>query len=262
MIAAPRLRTLRGAVAIGLAAAAGIAAAHDTWFRLLRAAPSGEVLLLLGTGNRYPVQEFGVSPEHLRASSCRGGEAAALEAVQTTPKALLLRALPRPPLGCWVQLAPFDIELDPELVRIYLDEIEAPDAVRDAWAAMQTRGVRWKERYTKHARIEIGATQPAPAGLGLDVLLESAAPARAGDELVFRVLRDGEPLAGFAVELVAERGGAGQWLKTDAAGRVRARLATAGAWLLRGTAVRPSPSQPDAWESRFVTLAFEVGEGR
>ncbi len=32
----------------------------------------------------------------------------------------------------------------------------------------------------------------------------------------------------------------------------------AGRWLLRGTDVRPSTQNPDRWESRFVTLAFEV----
>jgi len=32
----------------------------------------------------------------------------------------------------------------------------------------------------------------------------------------------------------------------------------AGRWVLRGTELRLSETEPDVWESRFVTLAFEI----
>jgi hypothetical protein len=32
----------------------------------------------------------------------------------------------------------------------------------------------------------------------------------------------------------------------------------AGRWVLRGTDLAPAAGQPDAWESRFITLAFDV----
>ena len=51
------------------------------------------------------------------------------------------------------------------------------------------------------------------------------------------------------------------WLQTDAQGRVRAQAPSPGRWVLRGTDLRLSATRPDAWESRFVTLAFEVGDG-
>jgi hypothetical protein len=31
-----------------------------------------------------------------------------------------------------------------------------------------------------------------------------------------------------------------------------------GRWLLRGTELRLSQERPDTWDSRFVTLAFDV----
>jgi hypothetical protein len=31
-----------------------------------------------------------------------------------------------------------------------------------------------------------------------------------------------------------------------------------GRWVLRGTDLRTSEREPDSWESRFVTLAFEI----
>jgi hypothetical protein len=165
----------------------------------------------------------------------------------------------------------FDIELAPDKIELYLNEINAPASVREAWAAMQSRGLPWIERFTKHARIELAGDAPPdgpapraePTGMGMDVILDSGLQrVRAGDPLVFQVLRDGTPLAGFAVELRGDRHPDGQWQTTDANGRVRFRAPGPGHWVLRGTDLRLSRTRPGTWESRFVTLAIEVyGEG-
>jgi hypothetical protein len=95
--------------------------------------------------------------------------------------------------------------------------------------------------------------------MGMDVVLQSTAwPLRVGDEATFQVLRDGRPLVGQAVELHGDRSPLGFWRRTDDGGRVRFRLPLAGRWVLRGTDLRVSSDTPDTWESRFVTLAFEV----
>jgi hypothetical protein len=160
---------------------------------------------------------------------------------------------------------PFEIELPADKIGLYLKEINAPRSVHDAWAAMRARGLAWNEHYTKHARIELaapGAAQRAPlpaGGLGMDVLLESGLRRmQVGDELVFQVLRDGRPLADFAVELHGDRSALGFWKRTDGEGRVRFKAPLAGRWVLRGTDLRLSSTVPDTWESRFVTLAFDV----
>jgi len=130
---------------------------------------------------------------------------------------------------------------------------------------MQARGVVWKERYTKHARIElrngsqVSRMQPKAVGMGMDVLLEGGLQAiHPGDPLAFQVLRDGAPLPDFAVELRSDQHRLGIWRKTDAQGRVRIAAPLVGKWVLRGTDLRLSESAPDTWESRFVTLAFEI----
>ena len=38
------------------------------------------------------------------------------------------------------------------------------------------------------------------------------------------------------------------------------RLPLAGRWVLRGTDLRLSSERPDTWDSRFVTLAFDVAD--
>jgi hypothetical protein len=152
-----------------------------------------------------------------------------------------------------VQLAPFEITLAPDKIALYLREVRPPKAMLDLWAERQARGLPWRERYTKHARIArpgAGAAAAQPSGMGLDVLVESTSP------FVFRVLRAGQPFAGFAVELRHEDSPLGVWRRTDEQGRFSFAAPLPGRWLLRGVDLQPGAG--DSWDSRFVTLAFEA----
>jgi hypothetical protein len=262
---AHRLRLL--ALAGALAAAGTGVFAHDTWFAPRASSNPPEVALMLGTGNHFPLYESGVGFEYLVRSGCRsaaqGGKPIALHRVDDAPTALWLRAPARndQALSCWAQLQPFEVQLAPDKIAIYLKDIQASPQVRQQWAQMSARGVPWKERYTKHARIELrpDAGAALPVDMAMDVLLESPQrPLQQGQELQFRVLRDGQPLPDFAVEMRNEGSPLGLWRKTDAQGRVSIVAPLPGRWVLRGTDLRLSDSEPDLWVSRFVTLAFDV----
>lgn len=261
------LRHLRLAtLACALATAGSCAWAHDTWFAPRASKKPGEVALMLGTGNQFPLHESGVGFEYLLRSGCRHGaqgRPTPLQHVGDAPTALWLRVPARADqaLSCWAQLSPFEVQLAPDKIPIYLKDIQASPAVRQQWAEMNARGLPWRERYTKHARIELapdaGAAQPVD--MAMDVLLESPQrPLQQGQTLQFRVLRDGQPLPDFAVELRNERSPLGLWRKTDAQGRASVVAPLPGRWVLRGVDLRLSESEPDLWVSRFVTLAFEV----
>jgi hypothetical protein len=79
-----------------------------------------------------------------------------------------------------------------------------------------------------------------------------------GDEMRFRLWRGAAPLAGLAVQLRGPAGEEGAWTRSDEQGRVRLTAPPPGRWVLRGTEIRPDPGDRDAWESDFLTLAFEV----
>lgn len=274
------------AVALAGGGTVGVAQAHDSWFRVLPPTDRGQLVLALGTGNQYPDYDTPVLAAQVQGSGClgRGVRETPLRPGAETLWSTLAEALKGPPwlvlrtgrpvsaavaVRCWAQLVPIDIDLDDATVEVYLAEIGATPALRQRWAALRAQGVRWRERYVKHARIEIdgdGVTEVVPEaidGLGLDVLTETTArPLRAGQRLRWQLRRDGRPLPGLPVELRSASGGHSLWLTSDAEGRVEAILPGPGRWLLRGTDVRPDAADPQRWDSRFVTLAFEVQAAR
>ncbi|MFT3954492.1 MAG: DUF4198 domain-containing protein [Piscinibacter sp.] len=250
---------------VAVLAVAGPATAHDTWFQPVDAASAGARTLALGTGNQFPRQETAIGAEYLVTAACRGaaGGPQPLQPLQTTEHALLLRTPPAGEgLSCWAQSQPFEITLAPAIVDVYLKEIAAPPAVRAAWAEMKSRGIAWTERYAKHARIELPGALPrevAASGMALDARpLGEVGSWRVGGLARFELLRDGRPLADFAVEFRHERAPVGLWRRSDAQGVVEMRLPLPGRWVLRGTELRAVPEVPGRWDSRFVTLAFEV----
>ncbi len=236
-----RLST-RLSAAVLLAASVAGAAAHDTWFEPLPSTAAGHAGVR--ARHRQPLPDCTSSRSATNTSSpaaaaATGATAAPLAHVEDRPVVLVVRSAtplnPRAALTCWAQLAPFDVEVPPDKIELYLREIQASPALREIWAAMKARGLPWRERYTKHARIEFGGAGPrTPLAIGMDVLLDSPRwPVRAGDALGFQVLRNGAPLANLPVELVSEHSALGIWRKTDAEGRVRVTAPLAGRWLLR-----------------------------
>jgi len=264
----------RAALFAALCLAASHGWGHDSWLSPARgASPPGQVVLELATGNRYPLQEFSQSAASVAQARCTDGAVTTpLRPLAEQPKWLDLAAnLPKAgaqALSCWAELGAAEIEIQPRLVQVYFADIHTPAANRQAWAALQERGLPWRETYRKFARIELAqdADVPAarlaaarrPAGLDLEIVVLGDNPIAVGQPLAFQVLRDGRPLAGFAVELVSERSPLGIWRETDVNGMLHHTLPFAGRWLLRGTDLRLSARRADTWESRFVTLAIDA----
>jgi len=244
--------------------------AHDTWLAPNRSAvsPGGTVALDLTSGMAFPRLEFAVQASRVvRASVRLAGKTAAIQARKAGSKALRLTArLPKAGVATlWVELAPKALELTPEKVAEYLDEIGASPEIRRTWQDGGA-GRRWREVYAKHAKSYVRVGEPGsdrswaePCGMALEIVPEADPTAlRAGDALPVRVLRDGKPFPSFPLGLVHEGDATGTLQTTDSDGRATLRLGKAGRWLVRGTDLRKSAKPGTEWESDFATVTLEV----
>jgi len=246
----------------GLVFTGGAAAAHDTWFQPMPAG-RGEVMLSLGTGTRFPAYELAVDTQYFARSGCRVGSGGTrpIGAARYFDDHTLLRvpATDAAALTCWVQLDAFDIELPPDKIEIYFNEIRPGAEVQKAWAVLAARGIPFREHYVKSARVDGPESPPLPTGNAMDVLRTAPAGAlRAGGEATFRMLREGRPLADFPVQLIHAVSRFSLWVRTDAQGELRVRFALPGTWLLRGTDLHLSPTDPERFASQFIAYTFDV----
>jgi uncharacterized GH25 family protein len=247
------------------------ARAHDTWLipDQFNLAPKSTVTLDMTSGMEFPKLDVGPKPERVESAKCRlAGKTFDITNKLAAPNSLQFKA-ELADVGVatfWVKLPPRAIELKPDQVKEYLDEVDAPEALRKQWAEMKPQ--RWRESYTKHPKTFARVGQPQsdrawaePVGMFLEIVPErDPTTLKAGDDFPVRVLKGGAPFAGFSLNAVSAGETKGETRKTDSDGRVTFRMSKEGRWLLRGTDIRKS-NQPDSdWESDFTTLTLEVGQ--
>lgn len=244
--------------------------AHDTWLMSDRAevAPKTTVTLDLTSGMAFPALETAPKRERVQAALGRlAGRAFAIDDISAGPQSLIFKTqLAEPGVAAfWVKLPPKTIELKPDQVKEYLDEVSAPESLRKQWTEAK-EPKRWRESYTKHPKtfVRVGdaltdQSWQEPVGMFLEIVPEKDPTAvRVGDEFPVRVLQDGKPFADFALNAVSAGENKGETRKTDSAGRVTFRLQKPGRWLLRGTEIRKSNLPETDYESDFATLTLEV----
>ena len=246
------------------------AAAHDTWLQPRRTAvlPGTIAQLDLTSGDKFAMFETAIKSDRVATSRVRlNGKTLDIRAGSPEKKSLELRVpLSDPGIATlWLSLAPHSIELNRKQVQHYLDEIDAPALLTQAWYAGKATKP-WREIYSKHTKTFVRVGRPKadrswgePVGMALEIVPEKdPTMLRAGDEFPVRVLRNGAPLADFSLGIVREGPSNRSFKKTDSAGRAVFKLPRAGRWLLRGTELRSSQKPALDWESDFTTLVFEV----
>ena len=249
------------------------ALAHDTWIGPpLGPARPGVVLRLdLTSGGAFPQLDF--APEAARVA--RASVRLAGKTVSPKPpkrrKHGLEFSLPlaRPGVASVaVSLKPKDLELSPEKIHEYLEEIGALETAGATWAA-QPEPKSWHETYSKHAKTFVRVGDPKgdtswalPAGLALEIVPEKDPTGlSAGDNLPVRVLKNGAPFPGFVLAAEHDPKSPRTLKTTDAEGRAVFVLDQSGPWLLSGTDLRWK-SDTVSWESDFTTLALRVAPPR
>ena len=249
------------------------AGAHDTWLqpRRVSVSPGTIAQIDLTSGDKFAAFDTAIKADHVDVARARlNGKTVDIAQRAPEKKSLELRvALSDPGVATlWLSLTPKSIELNRKQVQHYLDEIDAPPLLTQAWYAGKA-SKPWREIYTKHAKTFVLVGRPGrskadrswsqPVGLALEIVPEKdPTTLRAGDEFPVRVLKNGTPLPDFSLGIVREGKTNRAFKKTDSAGRAVFKLGRDGKWLLRGTELRSSSKPATDWESDFTTLSFEV----
>lgn len=249
-------------------------AAHDTWLMpttfLQNVHPRmGTATLLPGTGDFFPQPDFLTPSDRIQTLICTESNAPTQATLEDNKKlgfqvkVNLNQA--DAPASCVVKLEREFLELEAEKVNLYLDDIQAQPAIRKRWAAMQAKNIPWREHYTKIARAELRASlsnqptvdnkQVLPAEL---MAVHSNQELKVGTSAQFKLLHRGKPSAGQPIQWISGQQGQRGWLRSDSKGLVSVPLIEPGAWMLRGTIIRPG--KPGEFESDFFTLVFLVPE--
>jgi uncharacterized GH25 family protein len=148
----------------------------------------------------------------------------------------------------------------------YLKE-EGLDGVAAERARRGQTGLAGLEMFSRSAK-SLVLSGPArlthadrPLGFRLELIADgNPYLLRSNDELSFRLLYEGRPLAGALVAAVNRRHPeAKRTARSDASGRVRFPLPHEGTWLIKTVHMVPAPAGSGAdWESTWASLTFEI----
>lgn len=257
-------------LALMVLAAPATAPAHDTWVLPARwNVPVRERLVVnLTSAGEFPTPESAVEADRLVDKRIRvGGALSSLEVSPSPSAAKILELTARPTAAglatLWIATRPRTLELQPDEVEHYLEEVGAADTIGEQWRRSPDKA--WRESYVKIAKTFVAVGEPRqdeswkePVGAALELVPGSdPTTLSAGQELAVRLLWNGQPRADLAVGAVAASA-TPVLVTSDAEGRVRFKLDRTGPWLLRATLIRPVAGRRGDWESVFTTLTLHV----
>ncbi len=246
---------------------AGVARAHDTWLmpadgEVGNATTSGhrQLALLLTTGSEFPTPGSSTSPERLlRASLISSDASVPLLMGKSTETTLGLRGLTvaHSVVMAVVQIKPNQVELAPENIAIYANELGISKALTRRYQALG----HWRESYSKNAKMWIrvgGDAAPesllAPMNLPYE-LVPARDPTRLkiGDTLVMCAYASGKKRSKAYIGMVAANGKK-TYAWTDASGCASFVLSSTSGYLMHGIFISESKLPELDWESHFASF--------
>jgi uncharacterized GH25 family protein len=251
-----------------IAMSASTSFAHDTWIMCTPPViKSGAVVSMhVTSGMAFPALD--TAPDAARIKTCEwriGGQRGSLSEFTKEDESLVVsgRVTTDGVAVIYALFHPKEIDLTPEEVKEYMDEIGAPESVRRAWE--ESGDATFHETYTKHARtyLRVGESGDAkaclgPVGFNIDFMPDrDPTILKTGESLTIKVIRGGQEHEGFAVGAVRGQGRATLY-RTNQNGMVTIDIDAPGWWLIRGTELRRKAD--GTWESDFTTLTFFVGK--
>lgn len=236
--------------------------AHDTF--LTADGRCGPTTVHLTSGMQFPALDFAIAPERVMRATVQAAKRRVDLKGAVAPHALDFQ-IDAPAEGLAivaVELSPKTLELTPSQVSEYLDEIAAPDDIRERWKAHPD--VRWRETYTKHAKTFVHCGGAANSYLSTDMGFEifpqvsDLYSLHAGDPLRVIAVHDHKTLMRNFPIILERDGGPRLVAKSGSDGIATFTLPGPGRYMLSATYLRPADSGVVDWVSDFSTLTFEI----
>ena len=225
------------------------------------------MLVDLTSAMDFPTPETPPHADRLVEKRMRlGGALSPLEVLQAESGAKVLQLAATPAAGglatLWITTRPRTLDLKPNQVEHYLQEIGAADTIGEQWR--RSSGKAWRETYVKVAKtfVRVGGSPMDESwreavGATLELVPTTDPTSLAtGQDLGLQLFWNGKHIADAAVGAVAAAPAKPVLRKTDKEGRVPFRLDRAGPWLFRATLIRQAAgrsgdgkasSQPSRW---------------
>jgi uncharacterized GH25 family protein len=251
---------------LGLVTSASVA--HDTWIICDPfVVPSGRLLTVrMTSGEKFPTMESAPEVDRIAKAEWRlGDKSGTISDFKKDAKSLAAsgKVANDGVAVITVEFKPKEIELKPEEVSDYLEEIAAPASVRKAYEQDGAKA-GWHETYTRHAKtyVKIGSGGDAtgalgPVGFNIDFLPDSDPTAlKVGDTLALKVIRGGLELESSPVFVVCGATGEAVMPRTNQTGMMLVKITAPGWWMVRTTQLRRQSA--GVWESDFTTMTFYV----
>ena len=243
--------------------------AHDTWLlpRASHVTEGKRATVDLTSGMSFPDLESGIKSDRIAKGAWRiAGKKGKLDRWQEADSSLVAQLTPTASgtATLYLTLKPKGIDLDPEEIAHYFDEIGASEALRRDWESSPSpKG--FHETYTKHAKsfLRVGDAGEdesciRPVGLAIEFVPQRDPTALAvGDSLVVKVVKGGDDeMESFPVGMVCGATGASTMKRTNQNGLVAFPITDGGWWMVRATELRRKPD--GTFESDFSTMTFFV----
>ncbi len=140
------------------------AKAHDTWLIAgqMRVAPQATVTLDLTSGMAFPALDVAPKRESIPNASGRlAGGTFELSDISAEPHSLQFKTeLSEPGIAAlWIKLPSRTLELKPEQVAMFNEEVNAPESLQKEWAEMP-EPKRWRGTSTKHPTTFVRVGEP------------------------------------------------------------------------------------------------------
>ncbi len=245
------------------------ALAHDTWIAPDRfKGACGSVTLHMTSGMEFGKLDYAIDPSRVARAFVRvAGKRVNITPVAAAHSLDFRIDVPESGLAIVaVELAPKTLDLTPDKVAEYLDDIAATDAIRAEWKAHPGR---WRESYTKHAKTFVRCSDrqhdfQIAADMGLELVPQGTDPTmlKAGDTLkIALIARSGnKDTLVRDVPIVLEREGTGRVtvVMPNAEGVASVVVPRSGRYMLTATRLRRSDRKDLDWVSDFTTITFGV----